>query len=87
MLSPDQVPTQIEQVTHCSVSRNKPLGLQHALEPSHPPLSDPSCFMRLLSPIILILLSAVDRVGNQLTMSNTIASQFGSHNLPRLDTV
>ena len=40
--------------------------------------------MGLLSPIILILLSAVDRIGNQLTMCDSITTQFVGNNLPWL---
>jgi len=38
--------------------------------------------MGLLSPIILILLGTVDRLRDELTVSNTIASQFIGHDLP-----
>ena len=40
--------------------------------------------MRLLGPIILILFSTVDRLGGQLSMCNTIASQFIGDDLPGL---
>mgnify|MGYP000707648892 CR=1 FL=1 len=42
----------------------KSLCLPNRFELSHPPLSDPSRFMRLLRPIILILFSTVDRLGD-----------------------
>jgi len=38
--------------------------------------------MRLFSPIILILRSTVNRLGDELTVSNSIAAQFIGHNLP-----
>ena len=40
--------------------------------------------MRVLSPIILILLGTVERLRDELTVSNTIASQFIGHDLPGL---
>ena len=38
--------------------------------------------MGLLSPIILILFGTVDRLRDQLSMGDTIASQFIGHDLP-----
>ena len=49
------------------------LSLPYRFEPTHPPLSDPCRLVRLLCPIILILLSTVDRLWNQFTMRHTIA--------------
>jgi hypothetical protein len=43
--------------------------------------------MRLLCPIILILLSAVNRLGDQLPVSDAITTQFISHDFPRLTAV
>jgi hypothetical protein len=40
--------------------------------------------MRLLYSIILILLITVDRLWKQFSVSDSIASQFISHDLPRL---
>ena len=65
----------------------KSLSLHHRFEAPHTSFSHPGRFMRLLCSIILILLSAVDRVRNQFPMSNTIAAQLVSHDLPRLTTV
>ena len=38
--------------------------------------------MRLLDPIILILLSTVDRLEHHISVRHTIASQFIGHDLP-----
>ena len=78
----DQMPTQIEKVVDSGMGRHKSLRLLHRLEPPHTPLSHPRRFVRLLSPVILILLSTVDRSRNQLPMSNTVTSQFVGHDLP-----
>ena len=43
--------------------------------------------MRLLCPVILILLRTVNRLGYQLTMSDTIASQLIGHDLSRFMTM
>ena len=40
--------------------------------------------MGLLCSIIVILLSAVDRIGNQLTMCDSMTTQFVGKDLPRL---
>jgi hypothetical protein len=40
--------------------------------PPHPSLSYPGCLMGLLSPIILILFGAVNRLWYQLAMSDAI---------------
>ena len=74
---------QIEQIVDSSVRAQKPLSLLSGLEPPHTSLSDPGRFMGLLSPIILILFSTVDRLWNQFPMRYTIASQFISYDLPR----
>ncbi len=58
------------------------LSLPNRLELSHPPLPDPGRFMRLLCPIILILLSTVDRLRHHLPMRYSIAAQLISHDLP-----
>jgi hypothetical protein len=43
--------------------------------------------MRLLSPIVFILLSTVDRLGDQLSMSYAITAQFVGNDLSRLTTM
>ena len=82
MLSPDQVPTQVEQITDSSMSTQESLSLPYRFELAHPSLSHPGRLMRLLCPIILILLSTVDRLRNQLPMGDSIAAQFICHDLP-----
>jgi len=43
--------------------------------------------MGLLCPVILSLLSAVDRFWDQLPMDNTISAQFVGNDLPGFTTV
>jgi hypothetical protein len=43
--------------------------------------------MGLLCPIILVLLSAVDRFWDQLPMDNTISAQFVGNDLPGLAAI
>ena len=62
----------------------KPLSLPNRLELSHPSFSNPGRLMGLLCSSILVLLSAVDRIGNQLTMCHSITTQFVGSNLPEL---
>ena len=62
----------------------KPLSLPYRLELSHPSFSNPGRLMGLLCSIILVLLSAVNRVGNQLTMRDSITTQFVGNDLPGL---
>ena len=73
MLGPNQVPAKIEQVTDNRMCTHKTLSLSDRLESPHPPLSNPGRLMRLLGPIILILLSTVNRLWHELAMCNTIA--------------
>jgi len=64
--------------------RHKYLSLRYRVKFPHPPLSYAGRLMGLLCPIILILLSAMDRLRNQFLMSNAIAAQFFGYDLPRL---
>jgi len=84
VFSPDQMSTEIEQIADSSIDTQESLGLSNRFELSYSPLPDPSCFMRLFRPIILILLSTVDRLRNQFSVSKTIAAQLIRHDLPRL---
>ena len=68
------------------MSTQKSLRLHYRFETPHPSLSYTSRLMRLLCSIVLILFSAVDRLGDQLSMSYAIASQFIGDNLPGLTT-
>jgi hypothetical protein len=65
----------------------KSLSLSDRLELPHPSLPDSGRFMRLLSPIVFILLSTVDRLGDQLSMSYAITAQLVSHDLSRFTAV
>jgi hypothetical protein len=60
----------------------KSLGLPDRFELPHAPLSYPGRLMRLLCPIILILFSAVNRLGDQFPVSNSIAKQLIRNDLP-----
>ena len=42
------------------------LGLTHGFETTHPPLSHPGWFMRLLDPIVFILLVSMNSFRDQL---------------------
>jgi hypothetical protein len=63
------------------------LSLSDKLELPHPSLPYSGRFMRLLSPIVFILLSTVDRLGDQLSMSYAITAQFVGNDLSRLTTM
>jgi len=65
----------------------KSLSLPHRLELTHPSLPYPGRLMRLLCPIVLVLFGTVDRLGYQLSMGDTIASQLVGHDLPGLASV
>jgi len=82
MLSANQVPSKIKQITNSGMRTKKSSSLFHGLEPPHTSFSHPSRLMRLLCPIILILLRTVDRVRNQFPVSDTVSSQFISHDFP-----
>ena len=77
-----QMPAKIEQIRYTSVGTKKPLCLPARFESPHPSLSHPSRLVPLLCPIVLIPLSAMYRLGNELTMSDSIASQLVSHDFP-----
>ena len=66
------------------MSTQKALSLARRFELPHTPLPYSSRLMGLLRPIILTLLSAVDRIGNQLTMCDSITTQFVGNDLSRL---
>lgn len=51
---------------------------------AHPTFSHPGCFVRLHCPIVLILLSAVDRLRNNFPVGDAVAPQPVGHDLPRL---
>ena len=74
MFSPDQVPTQVEGILHRGMRSRGALGLPHRLETTHPSLSNPGRLMRLFCSVIFILLRTVNRLGYQLTISDTGAS-------------
>ena len=69
------------------MATQKSLSLPHRVESPHPPLSDPSHLMTLLSAIVLILLRTVNGFGNEVSVSNYVTSQFIGHGLPRLNAM
>ena len=69
------------------MSSDESLRLPARLEPPHPSLPHPCRLMRLLRPIIFILFSTVDSLGYQLSMGNSITSQFICNDLPWLTTM
>ena len=87
MLSARQVSAQIEYIANRCMRVQKPLSLPNRLELSHPSFSNPGRLMGLLCPIILILFGAVDHIGYQFAMGNTIAAQFICNDLPGFTTV
>ena len=78
------MPTEVEQIGNCSMGTQESLSLPNYFELSHAPFSHSGSFMRLLGPIILILLSTVDCLRNQFSVSNTIAAQLIGYDLPGL---
>ncbi len=82
MLSANQEPSKIKQITNSDMRTEAPSSLFHCLEPPHTSFSQPSRLTRLLYSIILILLRTVDRVRNQFPVSDTVTSQFISHDFP-----
>jgi hypothetical protein len=83
MVRSHQVTTSgVEWVVDSCVERYKSLGLSKGFELSHPSFPDPGRFMRLLGSIILILLSAMNHIRHQLSISNAITLQFVGHYLP-----
>ena len=69
------------------MSTQKSLSLACRLEPPHPSLPYSGHLMALLCPVILILLSAVDRLWDQLPMGNAITPQFVGHDLSGLAAI
>ena len=84
MLSANQVPSKIKQITNSGMRTKKSSSLFHRYEPPHTSFSHPSRLMRLFGPIILTLLRTVDRLRYQLTMCDCITTQFVGNDLPRL---
>ncbi|MFT6046568.1 MAG: hypothetical protein ACI9WC_002275 [Arenicella sp.] len=76
MFGSNQMTAQIEKVTDSGMGAQKSLSLPDRFEFTHPSLPHPNRLVRLLSSIILVLLSAVDRLRYQLPMSNAITPQF-----------
>jgi hypothetical protein len=63
------------------MSAQESLSLPHRFKLPHHPLSHPGRLMRLLRPIVRVTISNMDRFKKQRLMSNTITSQFVSHNI------
>ena len=63
------------------MNTQKALSLARRFELLHTPLPYSGRLMGLLCPIILVLLSAVGRLGDQLAVSDAITAQLIGHNL------
>jgi len=66
------------------MNTQKALSLARRFELLHTPLPYSGRLMGLLCPIILVLLSAVGRLGDQLAVSDAITPQFVGNDLPGL---
>jgi hypothetical protein len=86
VFSPDQMPSKIEQIANCRMGTQESLSLLHRFESSHPTLSHPGRFMRLLRPIVRVSRRIVDYIRHQFSMGHTVASQFVRHDVPGLAT-
>ena len=81
------MPTEIEQITDGSVSAQEPLRLFYRFESSHTPLPYPGSFVRLLSPIVGVLISDMNRLWYYFPMSYRIASQLVRADIPILAAI
>jgi hypothetical protein len=81
VLGSNQMTAQIEKVTDSGMDTQKSLRMPCRFEPPHPSLPHPSRLVRLLCSIILVLLSTVDRIGNQLTMCDSMTTQLVGNDL------
>ena len=63
------------------------LSLLDRFERPHPSLPDSGSLMGLLCSVVLILVGAVDRISNQFSVSDSIASQLIGYDLSGLTTV
>ena len=66
------------------MNTQKALSLARRFELLHTPLPYSGRLMGLLCPIILVLLSGVGRLGDQLAVSDAITPQFVGNDLPGL---
>jgi len=82
-----KVAAQIEEVRDSSVDTDESFRLQHGLETSHPPLSQPGRLMRQLSAIVRVPTGVVDRVRQPPTMGHRITAQLARHDRPGLTTM
>ena len=87
MLSPDQLPTGVEEVSDSSMGTHKSLGLLDRFELPHTSFPNPGRLVRLFCPIVRILRRIMDDLRNQLSMSNAIASQLIRHDLSGFTTM
>ncbi len=68
------------------MSSHQPLSLLHRFESPNPLLPNLGRFMTLLSPIVLVLLSTVDRLCYPFSVRNSIAPKLVRHDLAWLPT-
>ena len=69
------------------MSTQESLRLPHRFESPHPSLPHPGGLMGLLSPIVFILFSAVDRIREDLAMGNRLAPKLIRNDLPGFSAV
>ena len=74
MLSPEQVPPQIEKVMNRGMGCHKFLCLPRRLESPHPSLSYPGRLMGLLSTVVGILISDMDGAWGDFPVRDRIAT-------------
>ena len=75
---------EIEKIVNSRMDIEKSLRLQCRFETTHTSLSNSSRLMRQFRAIVGILRRVMNRLGYQLPMSDTVASQLVRHDLPWL---
>jgi hypothetical protein len=75
------VATEVEKIVYSRVHIKESLRLSPRFETAHTPLSNASRLMWKLSSIVRIMGRVVYRLGYQLAMSHTVASQLVRHDL------
>ena len=81
VLSPDQMPSKVKQITNSCMCSHEFLSRPDRLELAHAPLSYSRRVMQLFSSIVFILFRAVDNFRYKIAVSHTIATEFIGHDL------
>jgi hypothetical protein len=74
--------TKIEQVVYGCVNAQESLSLLSRFEPAHAALSYPRWLMRKFRTVIGILRCVMNRIGNEFTVGDPVATQLVCHYLP-----